>query len=301
MTTAASRKFLDQIQYFTRSDQFGELVEDGAVFNEATFQTALQLWVKNGGLKGFQPTKKTGSKKAVSVDGPTCCARTYNGGGCLDGKICGRKGTVMIDGVPCCPQHAKRYPGNYKGFPDKKHIPGFCSGCSALAGKDVIHDCSQIFLLGFKNGTKDFICQPVCISRAQQHTDYDGAKLGENKPKSTRGRKKGAVAKTTQIQEAQNEHSNPSSPTLDNQLDSQEQDKEDGEQSIESEDEQQAQTPNSESEWVQLECDLGTGDGEQPYWGKEVDAGYEIYTNEDDEADREKIGFIDEDGVFTQA
>ena len=43
MTTAASRKFLSQVESFVRSDHFGELVEDGAVFNEATFQTALHL------------------------------------------------------------------------------------------------------------------------------------------------------------------------------------------------------------------------------------------------------------------
>lgn len=296
MSTAASRKFLSQVEIFVRSNHFGELVEDGAVFNQATFQTALQLWVTSGGLKGVPTTSKAGSKKASVVDGPTCCARTYNGGGDLDGKICGRKGTVMIDGIPCCPQHSKPYPGNFKGFPDKKHIVGFCSGCSALAGKDVIHDCSQIFLLGFKSQDPQMVCQPVCISRAQQHTDYQGERIGDDKPKSTRGRKKGSGGSVAKAKPEPEPHHQEQEPENESDQEETDQVANDNQSDHSGSDEEEQEG----SEWVELECDLGTGDGDQTYWGKEVSEGYEVYTY-DEEDDRELIGNIDSDGVFTPA
>ena len=322
MTTAASKKFQSQFELFIRSDQYNELVGDTAVFNGPSLVNAVTLWVSSGGLKNTSKTSSQTSskKKSSAIDGPQCCARTYNGGGCLDGKICGRKGTVMVDGIPCCPQHSKPYAGNFKGFPEKKGIVGFCAGCSLLAGKDVIHDCPRINLLGFKHDEdSQLVCQPVCISRAQQHTDYDGERLGEDKPKSTRGRKKGSV--TTKSKKPSPSQEVSSDDDDDQHQDTEEEptvkpkpkpaprnntrrksvstenssDDEEEEQEEEEEDEQEQEHG---SEWEMAEIDLDDGDGECVYWVKQTENGMDVYTN-DDIDDRIKLGTIDEDGVYS--
>jgi len=306
MTTASSKKFQCQFALFIRSTQYNELVDDKTIFSGPSLVNAVTLWVSTGGLKNTSKTSSPTSskKKSSTIDGPQCCARTYNGGGCLDGKICGRKGNVMVDGIPCCPQHSKPYPGNFKGFTDKKGVVGFCAGCSLLAGNDIIHACPQINLLGFKNDDPQVVCQPVCISRAQQHTDYEGDRLGEDKPKSKRGRKKGSIIaksnKTSNDEQDQNQGqdqgqdqdqdniteqtssiNSPRSKSFSNEGSSSDEDE-----------------PVSDKTWEMAEIDLGDGDGECFYWVKHTDNGMDVYTN-DDINDRVKLGAIDEDGVYT--
>ena len=200
----------------------------------------------------------------------------------------------MVKGIPCCPQHSKPYAGNFKGFPDKKGIVGFCSGCSLLAGKDVIHDCPQINLLGFKQDEdSQLVCQPVCISRAQQHTDYDGERLSEDKPKSTRGRKKGSV--TTKSKKPSSSQEVSSDDDNDQDQDSQQEEKEDQEEQ-EQEQEQEHEQEHG-SEWEIANIDLDDGDGPCDYWVKQTENGIDVYTN-DDIQDRIKLGTIDEDAVY---
>lgn len=307
MLTKANQKFIDTCQAFFDSDAFGDLVTEGAIVQKSTLKNALGVWVTEGGLKSVKSTSST-KKTASDTDYPKCMACTFNNNGSLFGKPCQRKGSIMINGCPCCPQHAKPFSGNFKGAPaDKKNIPGYCAGCSLLAGKDVIHDCSVIELLGSSDGT----IVGCCISRLQCHTDYEGARLVSDKPK--KARKPKASKKASEPNQLSDFTSNEggddeiealTSEMIQLNVTSNEETLEHTDNNDEMQKSSAVSPVNSESSddgWEQIQADLG--EGESVFWSKLASDGEttEIWSNEDDESDRELLGTVNADGEFTPA
>ena len=296
MPTKAQQKQIEIMETFFGSDGFNEMVDEGCIVDRKTLKDAFQCFVEGGGLKKVIGSGSTRTSKKTSGDVPNCCARTFNNKGELDGKPCGRSGTETIKiinengeevTVHVCKQHSRKFPGNYKNAPqEKKQIPHYCQGCSELMGEDVIHECYSFQLIGTICGT---VCG-VCVSRLQCHSDYDGQRIGDGKPKRRSRVTVGGGGKKTPISDLPIQSRTDERDASFDQADTDvgHNDEPDSEESHEETD---------PDEWEQCECDIG--EGEKTYWSKTTAEGDEIWQFDDSpDGNGEFLGIINGDGEF---
>jgi len=180
--------------------------------------------------------------------------------------------------------------GNFKGSgKTAESHPFFCQGCSKDSGSDVYHpNISSIHCLGSVCGT----IKPHCFSKARAHQEYK-----ETTPSVTQGtitfEPAGSVQASNEQSPATSPPGSPVTPIL-AQTD-------EHDQAVEFTDLNAVSSVNdlkidvSFDTWKKQTLDLGDDNGEQEYWTKEVEGVLEIYSNQEDEADREYIGSVQDE------
>jgi len=231
-----------------------------------------------------------------------CC---WNPGFSIKSKQCVKTATTEVDGVHVCRQHSETFKGTYnRSDKTPETHPFFCQGCSKDTGHDVFHpEISSIHCLGSVCGT----IKPQCFSKARHHQEFTESKPEVSnttitfEPTDTEP----VTSPTTPVTSPSTPVVSPSTPVASPSTETEQ---------ISPLSLSSPSTPvttpsftglteildvsdinldTNPDNWVKQRLDIGDGSGENEYWTKVDGDQLLIYSNNDEESDREFIGQTD--------